>query len=140
MIKLKKGCVIPGCNCSYYSDRSVMDIDCSSRNIRNLDLTIYNLNLTNVINTLSFNLSNNDFYEINSEMFKKFARLNQLILSYNQINDLEIDSFYELSLLKVLRIDNNKLTSLNSLIFDGGVANISEYLHLKILIWLNSLI
>ncbi len=57
-------------------------------------------------------------------MFKKFPALYQLILTDNKINQIEFNSFYQLSQLKILRIDYNNLTSLNSIIFNGGITSL----------------
>jgi len=57
-------------------------------------------------------------------MFKKFPALYQLILTDNKINQIEFNSFYQLSQLKILRIDYNNLTNLNSMIFNGGITSL----------------
>jgi Leucine-rich repeat (LRR) protein len=57
-------------------------------------------------------------------MFKKFPALNQLILTNNKINQIEFNSFYQLSQLKILKIDYNNLTSLNNMIFNGGITSL----------------
>ena len=127
----QKGCALNNCSCTYdnsynyitWTPYTLITIDCSSKNIRNLDSQFNILNESVVINTTNFSLSRNDFYTINSEMFKKFPSLELLNLSFNKINQIEVDSFSKLFKIKVLNLDYNNLTSLNSMMFDGGITN-----------------
>jgi Leucine-rich repeat (LRR) protein len=97
-------------------------IESLSTGLANLDLTSNHLtaipSLENFQLLSTIDVKNNFIEEITGNIFNNMARLSRLDLSNNRIRNIEPDSFGGLDLTE-LNLDNNRLTSLESLTIDN---------------------
>ena len=108
-------CVIPVCQCI-----NVTRVNCSGRDLVNLDELLFTANPTLLAQVEWLDLSHNKLVYINSEMFKKFVNLAQLDLSFNDISVIDANAFDYLSNLNVsLDLSYNQLQAIYSNTFAG---------------------
>ncbi|CAF3649039.1 unnamed protein product [Rotaria socialis] len=107
-------------NCSLAN--SSLLIESISTGLAGLDLTSNHLialpSLKNFQNLRAINLKNNFIEEITVNIFNNMSSLGRLDLSNNRIRNIEPDSFVGLRLTE-LNLDNNRLTSLETLTTDN---------------------
>ncbi|CAF4814590.1 unnamed protein product [Rotaria magnacalcarata] len=111
-------------NCSLTN--SSLLIESISTDLAGLDLTSNHLialpSLENFQNLRGIDLKNNFIEEITVNIFNNMAGLSRLDFSNNRIRNIEPDSFVGLRLAE-LNLDNNRLTSLETLTLDNQTAS-----------------
>ncbi|CAF4892870.1 unnamed protein product [Rotaria socialis] len=92
---------------------SVVDLDLSSNRLTEIP------SMMNFQEMREINLHNNLIEEITSNIFNNMVNLNNLDLSNNRIRMIAVDSFIGLTSLVTLALENNFLTSLETLTTDN---------------------
>ncbi|XP_072378062.1 uncharacterized protein [Diabrotica undecimpunctata] len=70
-------------------------------------------------NVQYLDLSNNYLTNLDSQTFKLFEDLVELLLHNNELSTIEYQTFYYLKNLRTLRLDNNKISSFSDGVLDG---------------------